>query len=414
MDILKSNFETIVDLFFSANKNLIISSPNITMEIAYSLIEMHEQGVKVHVYTEFTESSFRAGFGDIKVFKQLREAGVTVFDKQSFNIYFIIIDNKGYFYFPKSLFLEKEGTSFDLFSMDNSQVKAIKFLYNILDVTDPDYDAMAQKADIEVIREVAEGRTELNEENSKELEIKLDRDPVLTPVLGRTLNVYIQRFQFVELEFTGGNLHSKKISLPAKVLPFRENNLLKLIESKLRLFSGGSGKEFLTVFFVLKKEVEYIRKFYFHHISSRNKSLIIRDDKADFINKVDRIKEQLIVLRGELLNKIQQEIQMTREAIKDNYLSFLKINPPRQFEGYKGNVLNAELENHAQKIIGSIHFPQAKELLEDMDLTYRFYDITWEDLNDEKVRNELIKKGLIEEEEKLYFDKLAIEAKVLQ
>ena len=63
------------------------------------------------------------------------------------------------------------------------------------------------------------------------------------------------------------------------------------------------------------------------------------------------------------------------------------------------------------KIISKIRFPDANSLLDDMKLDYYYYDITWEDLNNGEFQKEMLEKKLLSENEKIYIDRLAIEAK---
>ena len=46
-----------------------------------------------------------------------------------------------------------------------------------------------------------------------------------------------------------------------------------------------------------------------------------------------------------------------------------------------------------------------------MKLDYYYYDITWEDLNNGEFQKEMLEKKLLSENEKIYIDRLAIEAK---
>jgi hypothetical protein len=125
------------------------------------------------------------------------------------------------------------------------------------------------------------------------LKEKLRIDPPLKPNLKRVLNTYTSKFQFVELKFTGGNFHIKKIKLPKNALPFKDSELNKAIEASLRLFTNIPEKDFFNAFFELKDHIDEIRFNYLTHIKVRNKNLIVRDVKNTFISEVDELKSQL-------------------------------------------------------------------------------------------------------------------------
>ena len=102
----------------------------------------------MNIYIELNEIVYRYGFGDIKAIKNLNEISIEILTRKNFNIYFILIDNKGYFFFPKSRFMEKEGESFDLFPMDDNQVKKIKLFFNLLNEEEPDFEELIEEIGI--------------------------------------------------------------------------------------------------------------------------------------------------------------------------------------------------------------------------------------------------------------------------
>ena len=184
MELLKSDFKTVVDLFFSARNYIILSTPAITDEIAEALVQRKSAGIEVMVLIEFTENTFRSGFGDIQAITKIREAQIPIVNKQKFNIYFLIIDDGGYFYFPKSLFLEEEGTSFDLFPMEKSQVKKMKVLLCLFEVKNPEYNDLLEEVGIKLVSEISEQINIIAPNDCIKLEKKLTKDPPLKPNLG--------------------------------------------------------------------------------------------------------------------------------------------------------------------------------------------------------------------------------------
>lgn len=108
---------------------------------------------------------------------------------------------------------------------------------------------------------------------------------------------------------------------------------------------------------------------------------------------------------------LQSEINKSREQIRSNLFIFLLSNPPDNYKSLNETNLKNEIRNMVNGIVSKIHFPLAAKLINDMKLEYSFYDLTWEDLNNEKVLTELLEKGLINNNEKSYFDELAIAAK---
>ncbi len=411
MGLLKSNFITLVDLFQKAKHNIILSMPNLSDELAEVLIYHKEQGVNLNINIEFEENIYRSGFGDITALKKLREKQIEVNNKTNFNIYFIIVDNFGYFYFPKSQFLEKEGSSFDLFPMVSCQIKKLKLMFQVLDEEDSDYEELVEEVGIEKLRVISQNIKKIESDQSIKLEIKLAKDPPLKPNLGRTLEVYKSKFQIAELKFKGANLHIKKVKLPINALPFRDDILKRTIEASLRLFTDIPEKELFEPFFNLKMDLEIVRGKLLFYLKSREKNIIRRDDKGKLEAELKEIEIKIEKIKEELLNKLQQEINASKKRVKNNLIAFLRDNIPDELKGYEGNVLEDEIENMANGIISRIRFPRSSTLLNELKLEIHYYDITWEDLNNAEVSEELVKHELITPDEKSYIDELAISAK---
>jgi hypothetical protein len=409
MQILSSEFPVIVDLFKSAKKQIIISTPGISEVVAEALISSkNEDGISIKVYLDLSEKSFRHGFGEISAITKLRENNIEYFSKEGLNLYFIIIDDAGYFYFPKSLFVEEEGTAKDLFAMTKHQVKTINLLYNNLDKSDTEYETIVKEVGIDTLLEVSKKIVPVAKEHSISLETKIKKDPPVKPDYERKLDTYKAKFQFVELKFSGANLHIKKVKLPQNALPFKDDDLKRTIEANLRILNDIPEKDFLKPFFDIKLNLDSIRNKYIYYIKKREKNIVKRDDKEAFEKELDLVKKDIEKVKTQIVNNLQEEIKKSRVRIKNNLFDFMKDNPPEEFEGLEGETLLDEIENTTNKIISAVRFPRAKTLLSGLQLEWHYYDITWLDLNNDEVLQEMQKHKLITTKQKSYFDELAI------
>jgi len=109
LNLLKSDYSTILELLFQAKRLIVISIPNISIEIAESLVTINSRGIDVNIFLEISENTYRNGYGDIQAIEILQKANINIQNKNGLNIYFYLIDDFGYFYFPKSSYHEKEG-----------------------------------------------------------------------------------------------------------------------------------------------------------------------------------------------------------------------------------------------------------------------------------------------------------------
>jgi hypothetical protein len=407
--LYKSDYSTQLDLLGLAQRIIIVSLPNITLELAHALVSYSSKGIKVSVFMEINERSYRNGFGDFEALRILTIKNIPVFNKEKFNIYCFIIDNEGYFYFPKSSFHEEEGLAYDLYPMSTNQIKHIKFLFN-LNETDKDMEDVFETSDNEQVKEITNNISKPVHEKTEALLSKLEKDPPLKPNFARTLDVYKAKFQYVDLTFKGANLHITKVKIPSKALPFKDENLKKSIEATLRLFTNIPEKEYLKDFFSLKEKEEELRAKFLVFIKSRSKSIISRDQKSTFEASIKDLREEIKKNKTKVINDLQKDIINSRKQIEENLINFLLVNPPDDLMHYNPENRKEEIIRIAHKIVSNIPFPQAKKLLDGLKIDYHYYDLTWEDLNNSEVTNELVDKQLLSKKEKAYIESQAIEA----
>lgn len=412
LNLLKSEYSVIMDMIQKAKSHLFISVPNMSTPIADAIIKLKAKGVQSVVFLEFSERTYRTGYGEIETITLLTDAGIPVLNKQNINIYFFIIDDGGYFYFPKSAYHEKEGISYDLFPMTNEQALQLKMLFRFpVDASESKTDLIIEGVSENQFIEIRKSISGIKEEAVKDLEEKLKNDPPLRPEYERTMLVYKSKFQYVDLKFTGSNVQAKKVKLPPNALPFKDENLKKAIEANLKLFNDFYKDDKFQDFISIKGKIKEIREKFLVHINEREKSIIQKDKRAEFEKNIKELEKDIDEIKKELTNKLQDEINNSRKNIKFSLLDFLHFNSPEFSADLDDHVKDETIHDEVERIVSNIKFPKACELVHSLQFSFFYSDITWEDLNNEKVISELIKKELITEKEKAFIDSLAIEAK---
>jgi len=155
MNILVSKFNNLVNLLLTAKSEVIISLPNISIEQAKLFKEIRSKGVEVTLYIEIEENAYRSGYGDFETLQIIKTSDIQYFHKKNVNIYFYIIDEVGFFHFPKSRFTEDEGVAYDLFQMLPDQVYQLKALFKPNDCRDDIDKGILAGSDAEVIAEIS-------------------------------------------------------------------------------------------------------------------------------------------------------------------------------------------------------------------------------------------------------------------
>jgi hypothetical protein len=394
----KLSYQSLVDLIDECNKSIFWVSPSLTVEIAHALAEEAKKGKSVHVVTDINPDRFKHFEGEFKAVEILKEVpNLKLKTADNVGLGFFIIDDMGFAFFNPLRAYEKDGERFNAFQFGKETSELLKSLFFNLSLeaepNEPNIFTAKKKEDIQKDLNIHDLKDKGIEETKKELE----KDPPLNIDFQQIINIYRAYFQFVEVKFKGSNFHIKKVKLPRNALPIKDTALKKSIESNLRLFSNIPQKGLFQPFFDLKDEWDKLRESYITYINAREKNVIKKEDISKFEDGYHKIKKRVENVKRELNVKIQGEIFETETRIRDNLKDFFKANRTDKLKGMEGYMLENGAENEANKIVSKIKFPSADKLLCGLSIEKHYYDITWEDLNNEEVIKEFKTKGLIDE-----------------
>lgn len=239
----------------------------------------------------------------------------------------------------------------------------------------------------------------INKEKFIQLKENLNKNPPLHPDLQRQINTYTAKIQFAELNFEGANLHVKKIRIPPKAMPFKDKEIKKALETKMRLFENLDSKDEFKDFFNVKDRIEDIRRKYCTPITSRKKNVISVEKRLDFISEVNKIKKDIDNLNKIIPQHLDAEILSSKERIQDELMRFLKENPPEEIKNYQTELFRRKTIDMVSQILHSIKYPEPSELLGKLSLKFNFYNLTFEDFKDDEFLKELKDRGLMAEGE---------------
>ena len=215
------------------------------------------------------------------------------------------------------------------------------------------------------------------------------------------------------MNFEGANLNFKKVNIPPNAMPFKDKEIKKALETKMRLFDDLESNENFNEFFNTKDEIEKIRKKYCVPITSRKKSILFISKKEDFVKEVNNIKERIEKVNKIIPQYLDQEILKSKKRIRKEMGDFLKTNPPDEIKNYKPSFFNDKVDDIVNGIINSIKYPDPNKILGSMCLKENFYNLTFDDFENEKFLKELETKGIMKkgEIEKIVSFKNAFQAK---
>lgn len=407
--ISKLGYKELTDLISETKNLLILSLPNIYDELCQSILEYGKNIKNVKIIIDNSENCYRYGYGDIKAVENLRNSGFQIYDLTGNMVSFIICDNIGYYIFSQSrIFSDLDDVSFNSVIIDPISIIRLKNHY-----FPPDNNKDKENIENELIESVnkikdylketstdikKEQTVKLNNLNPENLNIvkeKLTIDPPVHPDFQRKIKTYTSKIQFMELRFNGANLQNKELDIPPKILPFKDEDIIKKLKTKMKLFSNLEDNENFQKYLKLNSRVEHVRSFLIPVSSRKNKSVIKIEDKENVLSFLKGISNDIENITNEIAEIIKQEILDTKENIYKEICRFLNDYPSESLKKYSGDLYERALGDSALKIISKIKFPEPEDLFKKVNIYYKFYALTFEDFKDDELLEEFEKKGIL-------------------
>lgn len=422
--------QSFYELIKTATQRIFVSLPNIHEEFAESILTAKAHVRDIRITIDVSESNYRNGYGNINAVEKLKQNGVAIFECSKNRISFVICDEEAYFIFPESRIFAYDDIGSNAVKMDPlTQVHLIEYFFpNPVEKNQDQKEKIkhkvtdAAKVYIKFFEETIDDLesekniinvTPIDGQKLIEIKKKLKKNPPTHPDLERQIQIYTTKIQFVEMVFEGANLHIKKIKIPPTAMPFKDEEIKKVLETKMKLFAGLENNEKFIDFFSLKDEIETIRKKYCVPITSRKKSLIKISEKEEFKTKIIELQNKIKNINKAMPESLDAEILASKQRIKNEMRTFLNSNPPEEIKNYDPNFLGKKIEDIVSKILNSIKYPDPHKIVTNISLNENFYDLTFEDFKNKGFLEELQKKGIMEkgEIEKIVSVKKAFETK---
>lgn len=423
IDVL--TFSKLSSLILEAKKRVIYCSSNIHFEVSTALSEASKKGVEIFVIIDPSEDNYRSGFGDIKSIDLLEKYNVKIFEVKGNNISFIITDDLGYIFFPQSKIFFDEPSGPNALKMDEFLKHKIIYHYfpakslnekkefenNIIELAECSKKELKELVDNVQNDKIESFLKEIDKESFNKVKNNLEAIPPILPDIKRLINTYSTKVKFVELRFRGAKFYNKRIKIPNDALPFKDSELKKLLETKLKLFSDAKNNLDIKKFSEIEEKINKLKANHFlkKHTSEidngepllipltcrENKSIIKASSIKKFEEKISEIREELEKFKKRTLENLEIELLNRKESLQQEIFEFLNSNPPAEYQYYNPDFRLKKIKNDSIDIVSKIKFPEAKELVEGAEIKYNFYDLTFEDFKDDELIKEFRKKNII-------------------
>lgn len=388
--------------------------PGINIEIANTLLNFATQGVLVFIVVDLDANNDYRGLNEIEEINKLFVLpNVTIKNSKGINVSFIsnLIDFN-YYLFPVSKILKSSPEGYNAAAMDAVVATEIfgKFFPELIDkehslflrIIRRQKENMISKLteDIEdmhdeeqVIYELLSDQFECTSVSKEEIDVirqKVKEFPPEKPDLTRKINFISTYIQVVDFKFEGANWQSASVTIPKRLIPFKNESLKKNLDSKLKIFTKDNENESLKNFNKLKKEVDELRKEYFFRSKHRSKSIIKLNERNAFKTKFDSLLAKVNAFKDSLFELVQSQIQLSKNNIKNELYQYYLINPDSKMEKYRGNSnFNSMVNDEVDNMMREIKFPTVYDIIGELELTLSYLNFTYEDFEDLKFLEEL-------------------------
>ena len=410
------NWHKLFNMLNAARNSIHIVLPGIDDELAELLVLIKKESpqVSISVCIDNSEESIRNGYGEALGIDKLIQSKIPIKESKGNRIAFFISDNKGYLFFPESRILTAEPTGPNALELDLIVIIRLiahyfppvnmiekEHLMERLKDNSPQLALNLEGINDEIINVIIPVTTEFKIVNFNKTKEALLKNPPISPDLQRRIKTYTTKIQFVELKLSGINFQARTIKIPKDAIPIGNAELKNLLLTKMKLFQNIEGNKSFSVFSDIKKRVEVLRDDYLKPITCREgKSLIELEWKSAFIERLQKIKNEIKNLNKSLPDILEAATMETKDLIKAELLAFYRKNLPDELKQYNDPIIrNRKLIEFVDRIFYSIPFPKPEKLIDKISLNDYYYDLTFQDFSDTQFIDELQKKGIMKDED---------------
>jgi RNA-binding protein YhbY len=402
--------EKLCELIHNAKKSVIYAAPGVMNDVASALLQASVdlgEGM-VTVCLDVSEQSIRMGFGEFGAVETL-SVSVVINNIPNLRFALIIVDGQGYSFSPTALYLESEqSTSLGFNAIKLTEQQVIEATTRLSPAAKA--IALASCKTQEQREKIASTIPEipnnpLDEQVIKRIDSSIKNNPLVKFDVTRQVRVYSSYLQYVELSMTGAAIQRRKISMPKSLQSVGTANTE--LEGRFNTSFDLLAKDNALSSKMLEKELRDIRdKFTSSLGKDRGRVLLVRK-KVRFLEKIAELDTKLTAHAQKVREKLQQNIDESKNAIVDIYERILKDNEPEDML----DELGAELSdsNKRKWILVQLDsvFPCAEELIGKMELRYDFKDLTYETLNKKEFIDNVKKAFIYEDWDKAYQESIA-------
>ena len=362
----------IANFIEQAEEVVVLAIPSMTNLIAESILKT--KAVNLQIIISQVDALDNRSFEHANAVKKLLDNNILLRVSESFTLGAFVVDGRGWLFTPDVLPIQ----NINCFSVSKLEVhKLIASLSAVVvqeDVEDIDKPELGESVFTkeQLIKEIDEEREELEEKFDIERIQHLD-------------------IEFVETEFKGLRLATKKITIPKELTGLGMNDDVKeILSSTAKIFTGNH--DFTKDLKSLEDRRNKLRDDYL--ISIKDYGLLIKKHmKEEFNKELEAINIEKNEIKDNILKSLEQEIDKTKNSLITYYLPIIKKTPPNHLRKLNKDVSEKVLLEYLEYLFDK-SLPDIKKLVDEIELFHKYKGLTLELLQDEKFLSLLKNKGV--------------------
>lgn len=209
------------------------------------------------------------------------------------------------------------------------------------------------------------------------------------------MEFYKNKFQYAELHYYGQRIEHYTISIPPKLLPYKNEELKNKLLTRLKLFENINDNEDFQKFKTIEQRKNEIIEKYLTPLKCRkNRSVLKVDTKIQFVEEIKTLTQDLGKIKTTIYSAMIDELESAKTNLQSTLEAFLIENPTDEMINMGQNNFSIMAKSISTALVSKINVDPAI-MISKFKIDCHFADITFEDLSDTDLLNEFVEKKLI-------------------
>lgn len=382
----------LLEIIEQTQEALLFVSPGVTQKLANAIVRTSNRlgNNKVWVMIDSNSKIIRQGYGTIEGLTTLHKTNVLVNNVSTLRFGFIRSDKIALVFMPISELLEDaespinsryQNLLFSEFEVDEdkpntfinglflSPEEADRITIGLLPEAAKAFNSEIKLPSL-ILPKIADGLLTSNDIEKVELDIQ--KNPPVSPVLGRKVRIINSRFQFVEIEFKGSKLSHRKFSLSAIDMGIDSEQAHNNLSGVWKIVDSEIDKETDS----LEKRLKEIKRKYLKSLPGFG-SIIFNQDRQNFDEEIKNLKKAVEDNLKNLESKVESLLNESKNRLRTLMISSYEKNPPPALRNLElpTEIRKKQIENYVEDLLQK-KYPQTKAILSKVELDCKIFNIS--------------------------------------